>query len=570
MKKSFAVLNSKQHLNALAKAKSLAGDRHGTVLIVVLILVVLLSLAAYKYTESMITEFESASMYGRRLQTQAFADSGLEVAADLIGNRTFEPEENLINDEAIFNGISLQEGETARDNGLFSIVAANERDPDAKTVRFGLISESGKLNLNYLLALEQQFVAVDEDGGDTGTISPEFYEVLANIPGLDDQTVVDSILDWLDEDDDPRPMGAESPYYLGLSAGYECKNGPIESFDELMQIQGMTAAILFGEDGNRNGLLDKNEDDGDTTLPADDEDGVLNPGLIGYCTIRSTETNLRGDGSDRINLNQGLMTELWDAIAEEFDDETATFVVAWRLYGAEDATEDTDGSSLTVSQEEFATAVGSAIGGDVEGDVTRGGLDLTQTAQFEYTALFQLVDAQVVAVVNGVETTLESPWGSGDLNSLLPVLFDTFSLTDDAFIDNRIDPNYARREVLLTVPGIEPEAADAIVASSVVMPDGTADTNLLSNHSTPGWLFTEDIVDLQTMRAIEPFLTTRGDIYKAQIIGYFEENGPFTRLEALIDGTEHPAKVTAVSDLTGLGRGYSDDQLGLESDTSSR
>lgn len=547
-----------------------APNRAGSVLVVVLILVVLLSLAAYKYTETMITEYTSAGNHGRQLQTQGFAESGIESAADIIGNRTFEPGENLIHEEGIFSGVSLQAGESARENGLFSIITANERDPDSRTVRFGLTSESGKLNLNYLLNLEQEFAEVDETGSQTGLVSPEFYDILAGIPGLDDQTVVDSLLDWLDEDDEPRPFGAESPHYLGLPNGYECKNGPIESFDELMLIQGITAAILYGEDGNRNGLLDKNEDDGDKSLPSDDEDGVLNLGLVGYCTIRSTETNLRGDGSERINLNQGLMTELYDAIADEFDEETATFVVAYRLYGSEDAVVDEDGSSLTVTQEEVATAVGNAIGGDVEGTVTRGGLDLTQPAQFEFTALFQLVDAEVIAEINGVQKTLESPWQSGNLNDLLPVLFDTFGLTDDAFIDNRIDPNYARREVLLTIPGVTPEIADGIVASSVVGPDGVAAPDLLTNHSTPGWLFVEEIVDLQTMRAIEPYLTTRGDIFKAQIVGFFEEGGPFSRIEAVIDGTEYPSKITAVSDLTSLGRGYSEEQLGLETETSTR
>ena len=49
--------------------------RRGSVLVVVLILVVLLSLATYSYTELMVTEYSASTMYGRRIQTQAFADS---------------------------------------------------------------------------------------------------------------------------------------------------------------------------------------------------------------------------------------------------------------------------------------------------------------------------------------------------------------------------------------------------------------------------------------------------------------------------------------------------------------
>ena len=274
-------------------------DRAGSVLVVVLILVVLLTLAAYKYTQAMLTEYGSSNMYGRRLQSQQFAGSGIEMAADLIGNRTFEATENLIHDEAAFLGISMMEGDLDRNIGRFTIIAANERDTSSAGVRYGLISESGKLNLNNLLALEEAFSETDEETGeDMGTTSVEFYEMLASIPGLEDESVVNAILDWLDEDDEPRTGGQESYEEFG----YECKNGPLESLDELLLIQGIDAAILYGEDSNRNGLLDNNENDGDKSMPSDDEDDVLNLGLVGYCTVRSTESNLRGDGSERINL----------------------------------------------------------------------------------------------------------------------------------------------------------------------------------------------------------------------------------------------------------------------------
>lgn len=541
-------------------------NRRGSVMVVIMILVVLLSLAAYKYTQAMITEYTAASMYGRRLQVQSFAESGVEMAADSIGNRTFELEENLYHDESVFSQVSMQTGDTPRRNGMLSIVSPNERDPEMRSVRFGFASESGKFNINRLLELEDSMSEVDEFGESTGVVGPEFYEMLANIPGLDDEVVVDCIMDWIDEDDDPRPNGAEQSSY----PNYECRNGPIESLDELLLINGVTPEIVFGEDRNRNGLLDTNEDDGEVSEPLDDEDGVLNLGLAGYCTVRSSETNLRGDGSDRINLNQGLMTELFDAVEEEFDEQTAQFVVAFRLWGSNDAAVDEDGSSLTATQEEIVEAGAKAIAGDVEGTVTRAGMDLTKTAEFEYTALFDLVDAEVEAEINGVPTVLTSPWTSSNLSSeTLHQLFDTFSLTDDALIPNRVDPTYARKGVLMTIPGIDEGTAEAIVETNLVV-DGSVTDGVLQNRTTPGWLFTEGIVDLPTMRSIEPFLTARGDIFKVQIIGYFEEGGPFARVEALLDATNYPAEILSVTDLTGLGRGYSKTQLGLTTEDGTR
>lgn len=537
--------------------------RTGSVLIVVLILVVLLSLAALKYSASMLTEYRSANMYGRRLQTQQFADSGVEMAADLLGNRTFETTENLIHDESAFMGVSMLESDITRNNGFLTIIAPNERDPDAGTIRYGLSSESGKLNLNALIAWEALYTETDPDTGeDLGTTSIEFYDKLANIPAFADQAVVDLILDYIDDDDEPRQNGAEQGAYVDLP--YDCKNGPLESMEELLRIPGITAEMLYGEDSNRNGVLDKNEDDGDKSLPADNEDGVLDLGLMGYCTVRSTETNLRADRSEKINLNQGLMTNLYDAVLEEFDDDKATYIVAWRMWGSADAQLDEDGSSLTASQEEAASAIGSAIGGETEGPVTRNGMDLSQPAQFEFTSIFDLVDAQVEATINDTQVTLESPWQSGDLASLLPILFDTFTLTDDAFIDNRIDPNFARKEVLMAIPEMTADMAESVAASGVVSPEGEIMLDVLESHATPGWLYVEGIVDLPTIRKIEPYLTTRGDIFRAQVVGHFEQGGPFTRIETLIDGSETPAKVLQVTDLTSLGRGYSNEQLGLE------
>ena len=62
-------------------------------------------------------------------------------------------------------------------------------------------------------------------------------------------TIVDSILDWRDCDDEARLNGAESAYYSGLPRPYAAKNGFFESADELMRIRGVTPDVFFGHDG---------------------------------------------------------------------------------------------------------------------------------------------------------------------------------------------------------------------------------------------------------------------------------------------------------------------------------
>ncbi len=138
------------------------------------------------------------------------------------------------------------------------------------------------------------------------------------------EDVVNSILDWIDSDEDIRTGGAEAEYYSTLAVPYEPRNAPMESIDELLMIQGVTPQLFYGEDANRNGVLDPNENDGDSLPPNDNGDGILDIGWRDYFTVASRERNLRADGSERINLNQGLMTELYDAIEPEFGEECSS------------------------------------------------------------------------------------------------------------------------------------------------------------------------------------------------------------------------------------------------------
>jgi len=60
------------------------------------------------------------------------------------------------------------------------------------------------------------------------------------------ETIVDSILDWRDEDELHRLHGAESDYYRGLTPPYHSKNGPFDTLEELLLVQGVTPALFFG------------------------------------------------------------------------------------------------------------------------------------------------------------------------------------------------------------------------------------------------------------------------------------------------------------------------------------
>jgi len=68
------------------------------------------------------------------------------------------------------------------------------------------------------------------------------------------EALLDALTDWLDSDDDERPQGAESGYYQGLEQPYGCRNGKMESPEELFLVKGMTPDIVLGDQGHE-GLL---------------------------------------------------------------------------------------------------------------------------------------------------------------------------------------------------------------------------------------------------------------------------------------------------------------------------
>lgn len=520
---------------------------------IVLVVVALLSLGAYTFSEMMMIEAEATGMYGRQVQTRAMADSGVELVSALLGDSLDPRDIGLYHDPDQFRAVTVIDGDNPALSGRFSVVAPIEADPNYRQIRFGLIDESARINLNAILSMQLdttdfELDTVTDDGTEDLDLPMELAqrEVLMGLPGMTEE-IADCILDWIDDDDDVRELGAELDYYDGLGVPYSPRNGPITSLDELLKIKGIDSWLLYGEDANRNGLLDPNEDDGEARPPDDDADGILTLGWSSLLTTTAREVNLRADGEERLNVNQGLLTELYDAIVEEFDEDTAKFVVAYRMYGS---TEDPETGDWPVPEP--------------EDPVTKGELNLARGYRREIRSVYELVGITVTANEEGdtgAETyTYESPWAGdpGSMESYLPDLMDVLSVSDDPYIDGRINVNQARREVLLGVPGMTEELVDEILAARAVdSKTGEPSPELQEQRATAGWLVTEGLVELETMRLLDPFLTSRGAVFRMQVIGHFDAGGPFTRLEAVIDATGELPKVTFARDLTQLGKGYS-------------
>jgi uncharacterized membrane protein YgcG len=537
-----------QHRKLCNTRRSVAGTlRRASVLVVVLVVVMMLTLGCYTFTQIMLTELEATVAYEREVRSRAYADSGLEMVAAILGEPTDEfSRVNLYDNPELFY-LLMADSETARGRGSFCIVAARENDTGANPVRFGLIDESSKLNLNTMMSYD-----LEDD---------EQQEMLMALPNMT-ADVADAILDWLDEDEEPRQSGAENEYYGTLSPPYETRNGKLESLDELLRVRGVTHSLLFGEDVNRNGLLDANENDGDASLPYDNGDGVLDRGWNSYFTVVSREANLRADRELRIDVNQDNLATLYDAIEEEFGSEEALFVTAYRLNGPDGDPDSGQGNPTGPAAQSGRGGGGGGQSGGGGGSQTasdgesRGGLNLSDGGSEEIDSLYNLIGATVTADIDGQEKKLESPWSdeSGEIGGYLPTLLDKLTTSSEEFIEGRINIAQASREVLLAIPEIDEQVVEAIIGAQVAGDSSAFDSG--GSRSTTGWLLMEGVVEIEEMRTLDRFMTSRGDVYRVQSVGYYDAGGPATRLEAIIDATQDPPRIISIRDLTDLGIGY--------------
>ncbi len=108
-------------------------------------------------------------------------------------------------------------------------------------VNLTITDEYGKINLNAL-------VFENSEGGEEevrAALELVVRDVFMLYLGMEEDPT-DLILDWLDGDENGREQGAESDYYESLDPPFSCKNGPMDSIEELLLLPGITPEIYFG------------------------------------------------------------------------------------------------------------------------------------------------------------------------------------------------------------------------------------------------------------------------------------------------------------------------------------
>jgi hypothetical protein len=497
--------------------------RQAIVLLIVLVVVVMLSLSCYSFCTLMQGEYAGALQMGKRIQTRQFVDSGVEWTRLLLARGTAELRDlnGIYDNPELFQGIVVKQSELPDEIGLFSIVAPGMDDSGLQSsFRFGLTDQSSRLNLN-ILTLADQF---QENGGRL---------ILMALPNMDEYTA-DAILDWIDEDDEPREFGAEFEYYSALDYPYAPKNGQPDSVAELLLIKGVTPELLFGADVNHNGIIDSSE----SAEAGAFEDESMLLGWSNFLTLYSKEKNASLDDLPRVYLNNPDLEQVYNDLRSVFTDELSTFIVAYRLFGPYTGDEE-------VSEE----------------IVTADDLDMTAEAVFPFTQVLDIIDAKVEVTVDGDKRVIASPVTLLSLGQYMNLVMDNLTTLESEVITGRININQAPRTVMLGIPGMTEEIADEIIK---VRDIEILDANAIDEHRQwESWILLEGIVDLTTMRQMLPFICAGGDVYGAEIVGYYQSGGASARAEVVFDTTGDVPRLLFWRDKSHLPFGYDPETLGL-------
>lgn len=505
-----------------------ARPRRGSLLLIVLVTVVLLALAAYTFTNLMQTEDEASRLMTRQIQSKYLVDSGVDYVRLFLATdkATLREKGGVWSNPTAFQSIPV--GADPNDEtllGRFTIIAPgidDEGNPEG--LRYGLVNESSRLNINILTYADNWYPG----GG---------RQLLMALPLMTEETA-DAILDWMDSDEEPRDYGTESSYYTGLPAPYQCKNGPLDSLDELLLVRGVSPELLFGLDTNRNGILDESEQASDS--------GDLEPDMLlgwaNYLTLHSKETNLNSEGLARVNLNNPDLEQLYTDLRAHFNEEWTRFIIQYRLNGPY-TRQDDDPEPVAAS--------------------TPFELDTTQEGQFTFTQILDLVDSYTTAT-NPEDADqpliLRSPIQTLSLFRDIPILFQNATTYEGENIPGRINIMQAPRRILASVPGMTDEILEEILRIREFELDDPTGADV--NRQFETWILVEGIVDLTTMKTMLPFVCTGGDVYSAEIVGYFDDGVGTSRAEVVVDTTIPIPRILFWRDKSHVQGGYSIDVLG--------
>ncbi len=199
--------------------------QQGIAIIVVMVSIFILAALAGEFASRMKVETRLAMNSNNDSEMEWLARSGIEWARYAVGEQLTVPNEPYDSLDQVWAG-----GQGGTNDQLTGVTLTGIQQGNG-TYSVKITDTERKFNINMALnnepVLQQALTII---GVDASQIS----------------TIIGSIEDWLDRDDDTHTSGAETEYYKSLSPPYVAKNGPIDDISELLLIKGVTPDVYWG------------------------------------------------------------------------------------------------------------------------------------------------------------------------------------------------------------------------------------------------------------------------------------------------------------------------------------
>jgi general secretion pathway protein K len=199
-------------------------DNRGVAIIIAVAIIGIIVILTLQFNKSMMSELYAAANLNDGIKLEYVARSGFNCALAVI--REDDKETDTLHDIwADFEYYSVYSSQLFEE-GLFSVEISDL---------------AGKIQINNLVGPDGNYSPVQKDLLIRLLTSEEF-----NMDMDEAEDITDAIKDWIDKDDEVTRFGAEDSYYQSLDSPYSCRNGPLDSLDDLLFIKGITRELYYG------------------------------------------------------------------------------------------------------------------------------------------------------------------------------------------------------------------------------------------------------------------------------------------------------------------------------------
>ena len=205
-------------------------DKKGVVLILVLAVFALFYTLIFNFKTDQRMERDLSYNFRDSLQSQYLGNAGVEAAMSM-----------LAQDD---NEYDAEDEDWAKFSEYMMVASTSL---EGMTIQGTITDECSKLDINSLVELDVDIYKKNEFRA--AQLKRLMVDVLKiDISDKEADDLIDSICDWIDLDNDRQGSGggAENDYYQSLAEPYDCKNGPMDSPEEILLVKGMKKEWYYG------------------------------------------------------------------------------------------------------------------------------------------------------------------------------------------------------------------------------------------------------------------------------------------------------------------------------------